>query len=174
MKKQHKNNRDLIIGLIGLALIGTISIFLIFASVFKGKLSVGHITKNSSSSISNSTLKTKDTTSKSDVIDVQDFTNNQIEHVEFEPIITIYGDSKVLYSTNYTKLTTSKVNINVDKKVKEGYLYVVMSGNIVSHNLESDESIFDGIAPITNGKSQFFITYDNNKRLNFVINIPNS
>ena len=49
-----------------------------------------------------------------------------------------------------------------------------MSGNIVSHTLESDESIFDGIAPITNGKSEFFITYDNNKTIHFVINIPNS
>ncbi len=91
-----------------------------------------------------------------------------------KPIVEIHGDKgKTLFSFNFSEMATTKVEVTVDEKVEEGDFYITMAGNVTAHTLVSDGSMFDGIVEIENGKAEFSVTYEGDRKIDFIINVPN-
>lgn len=106
------------------------------------------------------------------VIDMSDFIN---EEANYKPIVKIRGDEgKTLFSFDFSEMATTKVEVTIDEKVEDDSFYVTMAGNVTAHTLVSDGSMFDGLAEIENGKAEFSVTYEDKRKINFVINVPNA
>lgn len=101
-------------------------------------------------------------------IDMEELINSEADG---KPIVEIRGDQDTLFSFDFSENATSEVEVTIDKKLKDDYLYITMAGNVTAHTLESDGSLFDGIADIENGKAQFSVTYNNERTINFIINV---
>lgn len=96
------------------------------------------------------------------------------EMAEGKPVVTIDGDDGAVCSFDFSVMGTNKVEVTLSEPVEKGYLYVMMAGNVTEHTLLSDGSLFDGIAEIVEGKAEFSITYDDEKKIDFIINVPMS
>ena len=104
------------------------------------------------------------------VIDTESFVN---EMVDKNPVVKVMGDdSYKLLSFDFSETATTNVEVTLNKQVKQGYLYVTMAGNVTKHSLESDGSLFDGIAPIVDGKAKFTVEYGGERVVSFTINVP--
>lgn len=102
-------------------------------------------------------------------IDMESFVNDMADG---RPVVEVTGDNGTLLSFDFSEMATTKVEVTLDEPVKKGYLYVTMAGNVTEHSLESDGSLFDGIANIVDGKAEFTVKYDEERVVSFTINVP--
>ena len=103
------------------------------------------------------------------VIDMGSFVNYMADG---RPVVKVMGDNGTLLSFDFSEMATTKVEVTLDEPVENGYLYVTMAGNVTEHSLESDGSLFDGIADIVDGKAEFTVEYDGERVISFTINVP--
>lgn len=103
------------------------------------------------------------------VIDMESFVNDMADG---RPVVEVMGDDGTLLSFDFSEMATTKVEVTLDEPVAKGYLYVTMAGNVTNHSLESDGSLFDGIADIVDGKAEFTIEYEGERVVSFTINVP--
>ena len=103
------------------------------------------------------------------VIDMGSFVNDMADG---RPVVEVMGDNGTLRSFDFSKMATTKVEVTLDEPVEKGYLYVTMAGNVTEHSLESDGSLFDGIADIVDGKAEFTVEYDGERVVTIIINVP--
>ena len=102
-------------------------------------------------------------------INMNNFVNDMADD---RPVVKVIGDDETLLSFDFSEMATTKVEVTLDKPVEENYLYITMAGNVTNHSLESDGSLFDGIANIVNGKAEFTIEYEDERVISFIINVP--
>ncbi len=105
-------------------------------------------------------------------VDMDEYVN---EKAGGKPIVEIMGDEgEKLLSFDFSENVTSKIEVTIDQEIKDDSLYVTMSGDVTKHNLVSDGSLFDGLAIIKDHRSQFSVTYNNERTIDFIINLPNA
>ena len=93
------------------------------------------------------------------------------EQAEGKPIVEIRGDNaQKLYVFDISEMNNN-IELLIDREIKQGYLYVTMAGDVTEHTLESDGSLFDGIARISDNRAEFSVTYEGEKKIKFVIKI---
>lgn len=152
-----------------LALVLVIIMTLVFTACGQ-KSATPEVTTTVASETTSVTEETTTANTDFAVIDMEALIN---ETSNGKPVVTIVGDNgSDLCSFDFSEMATNKIEVTLDEKVEKGYLYIMMSGNVSAHNLESDGSLFDGVVDIVNGKAEFSVTYDEEKAVNFVVNVP--
>lgn len=117
----------------------------------------------------------EESTTEEETIEAMTFDLGEFINAEYSgrPVVEINGDDGTLLSFDLSQTATDEISVKLNSPVEQGYLYVLMSGNVVSHSLESDGSLWDGIARIENGKAVFTVEYEDKNVVTFTISVPN-
>lgn len=142
---------------------------IIFTATLFGMVGCGQAKKNETKTteiVTEVATETTEETMEPVAINMGDLIN---EMADGKPVVTIMADGEDICSFDFSKMKTEKVEITIH--TEDDSLYVMMAGNVTAHTLESDGSLFDGIAEIENGKAEFSVTYDDTTEILFVLHV---
>lgn len=88
--------------------------------------------------------------------------------------VEVMGNDEILFSIEFIDTAATSMVITLNDPIQDGYLYVVLDGNVTNHSLESDGSLSDGIVYVENGKAEFTVEYGGEKTVSYTFNVPAS